>query len=762
MAKTKITTIKESKAVLRDLSNLVEQLHLNGPVSSDILEDVALYKEFHAKSFALVEQRIISAMGLFYKIQEPGDLYTLMMSAVGDGYKEQYGKTLTPVQASVRRAVEDNQFISISAPTSAGKSYSIRDFIAEQDGDAVVIVPSRALIAEYISSMRRGFGESKDVMVSPFVDDVFTKRKLRHIFVLTPERARELFLRSEDYKVSVFFLDEAQMSEEKGRGVIFDVLVRRVQKRFPSAKIIFAHPFVDNPEAQLKKHHIDESRSYARSYTHGTVGKISVFRHDNGRDFYFSPFINKGHLLTNCVEFDGGFTSFAFNGKHSILIFVSKASIYNGKFLLPFKEHIDAFPDVTDARALEIIKTVEHALGADQSDHRSKLVALLKKGVVIHHGSVPLDVRFLVEDFIRQKHARVCFATNTLAQGVNMPFDIVWLHSMRINGDETTDRSLSFKNLTGRAGRLSSEERFDFGYVFTSNPALYAERVNDSYVLSDTSVIDEDFSDHSEDSKELIESIRSDTFDDEHNLPRTKVERLSQPIIVSACRQVLDLLYSEETIRASTEGEEKRYIREAIKDQLKAIFEKAINRELFYGEEGVFRTAITIFLLAIGGRTFREIAGIRYSKISRRNAGRQGEAEFAQPAESLPNSQLKRRFPLFAGVPANEVSYDAVVFDTYDYMDKVVSFSLSDVFMAAFKIYGNATRDSRASKMLELLRYGTNNVDHILLMRYGFPPESVAQIIPYIQFVSESEIVFLPEISSAPQHILDIVEWYLP
>ena len=117
---------------------------------------------------------------------------------------------------------------------------------------------------------------------------------------------------------------------------------------------------------------------------------------------------------------------------------------------------------------------------------------------------------------------------------------------------------------------------------------------------------------------------------------------------------------------------------------------------------------------------------------------------------------------MFAGVAANDVSYDAVVFDTYDYMDKVVSFSLSDVFMAAFKIYRTKTQDSRASKMLELLRYGTNNVDHILLMRYGFPPESVAQIIPYIQFVTENEIVFRTEISSAPQHILDLVEWYLP
>jgi helicase len=759
---SKIVRIKNSSNVLGDLSRLLERLHIEGPIDSDFLEDVALYKEFHPKSFELIEGRVISAMGLFYKVDEPNDLYSLMMSTVGDYHKERYGKALTPVQASVRRAVDDNQFVSISAPTSAGKSYSIRDFIAEQKGDAVVIVPSRALIAEYISSMRQGFEGVKDVMVSPFVDDVFKKRNLRHIFVLTPERARELFLRSVDVNISVFFFDEAQMSEEKGRGVIFDVLVRRVRKRFPSAKIIFAHPFVDNPEAQLKKHQISEDQSYARSYTHGTVGKIAIYQHKNGRDLYFSPFVEKGHLLTNCVEFEGGFANFAFNGNHSILIFVSKASIYDGKFLMPFQSYVDNFPAVDDADALEIIRAVEHALGADQSDHRSKLVALLKKGVVIHHGSVPLEVRFLVEDFIRKKFARICFATNTLAQGVNMPFDIVWLHNMRVNGDESDDKSLSFKNLTGRAGRLSQDHKFDYGYVFTKNPELYTDRVNDTYHLSETSVIDLEHDGEADDVRELIDSIRDGSFDDQFNLPKSRIDRLARKNVLEACGRVLDLIYAKKTIRESIEGDSLRSIRETIKNDLKTVFEEAINRKLLPGEESVFRQGITIFLLAIGGRTFREIAGIRYSLISRRNEGRKGTAEFSQPAESLPNSKLKNKYSLFADVLARDVSYDAVVFDTYDYMDKVVSFSLSDVFIAAFKIYGETTMDQRAEKMLELLRFGTNNVDHILLMRYGFPPESVGEIVPYIQFVSENEIQFLSTIDFAPRHIREMAEWYLP
>ncbi|UYW75918.1 DEAD/DEAH box helicase (plasmid) [Pseudocitrobacter faecalis] len=148
--------------------------------------------------------------------------------------------------------LKKKQFISISAPTSAGKSFSIKEYISTQDGDAVIIVPSRALIAEYVENLKGYFEHDKDVMISTFVDYVYTNRNLRRIFVLTPERTKDLTTFSKKLNINLFFFDEAQVSEEQERGVIFDVTVRRVQKLFPTAKLIFAHPFVDNPEAQFK------------------------------------------------------------------------------------------------------------------------------------------------------------------------------------------------------------------------------------------------------------------------------------------------------------------------------------------------------------------------------------------------------------------------------------------------------------------------------------------------------------------------------
>ncbi|WP_456968984.1 DEAD/DEAH box helicase [Luteibacter sp. HA06] len=365
----------------------------------------------------LIEERVLASMGLFYKLQEPTSLYSFLMARMGQANKTADGAVLTPVQASVRQAIDDNQFVSISAPTSAGKSYSIRDFIATDTGDAVIVVPSRALIAEFIATLRSHFAGSKGVMVMPFVDRIFKNRDLRRIFVLTPERAREIFDKHSELNVRVFFFDEAQVSEEAGRGVVFDVLVRRVKTHFPNAKLIFAHPFVENPEAQFAKHGLYGEASFSKSYSQGTVGKVFVFRHSNESDYYFSPFEQGGSRLVNCAEFRGGFAKFALDGEKSILSYVSKASIYSGKFTEELDGYIRNLPHVDAPEALGIIERIKEMLGADDAGHRSRLISLMQQGVVIHHGSVPLEVRFLIEDFIRGGYARLCFATSTLAQG---------------------------------------------------------------------------------------------------------------------------------------------------------------------------------------------------------------------------------------------------------------------------------------------------------------------------------------------------------
>jgi hypothetical protein len=721
-----------------------------------------LYRIFHPYEFAQIEEKLVVAMGLFYKVRHPHSLYSFLMTRMGAADVGARGQQFTPVQGSMRRAIEEKQFISISAPTSAGKSFSIRDYLVSDSGDAVVIVPSRALIAEYLASVRSIFRGEKGVMILPFVDRVFTDRTLRRIFVLTPERARDLFDLRAELNVTTFFFDEAQISEEPNRGPFFDVLVRRVRSGFPNAKLVFAHPFVENPEAQLEKHGLSSpASSFSMSYRQGAVGKVFLFRHTNGKDYFFSPFEKgEGHLLKNCEQFGGDFSEFAFGSGHSVLVYVTKASIYNGSFLNGFDEYIAAFPAVEDPAALETIEAVRAAVGADQKGHRSRMVDLLAKGVVIHHGSVPLEVRFILEEFVRSGFARICFATSTLVQGVNMPFDIVWLDSMRIIGESDEGRSLAFKNLIGRAGRSTHAEGFDFGYVFTNSPKTLAKRVSDVYRLSAKSIIDDENRQDSSADPELLESIREGTFNEALHVPQSKVERLSSPDVQAAVKEVLDIVFHGLTVRASVRSN--RIARVRIRDRLKDIYEASLARALEYGERVVFEEAISLMLQVFGGQSFREIVGTRFARISRKADGRKGPAAFSQRANKLPDASLTRPFSLFdLGTPAASVNYDAVVFDTYDYLDEVISFCLSDTFLAAFNIYFKATSDERALRFGDLLRYGTDNKKHILLMRYGFLPDDIESLMPHVESIDEKKIVFRDSVREVDSRLQGVVAWYL-
>ena len=84
----------------------------------------------------------------------------------------------------------------------------------------------------------------------------------------------------------------------------------------------------------------------------------------------------------------------------------------------------------------------------------------LSQGIAPHHGRLPHAVREAIEADCRAGHYKVIVATNTLAQGVNLPVRVVIIHSTwRV--DDTGQRSRisvrDYWNIAGRAGRAGYE-----------------------------------------------------------------------------------------------------------------------------------------------------------------------------------------------------------------------------------------------------------------------------------------------------------------
>ena len=175
--------------------------------------------------------------------------------------------------------------------------------------------------------------------------------------------------------------DEAQISEEKVRGIGFDTFVRRSDSLFPTAKKVFAHPFVENPSAQLGKHDFTEN-SASENYRQGSVGKLFIQIHANGNQYMFSPHIDGGHLLSNCQLNQTDQAAAAIESGESLLVFTSKAAIVSGKYQEDFFEYLNLCEKVTDENGVRIIDEIEELIGAENRD--SDLVSQMRVGVVIH------------------------------------------------------------------------------------------------------------------------------------------------------------------------------------------------------------------------------------------------------------------------------------------------------------------------------------------------------------------------------------------
>lgn len=778
----KPATIIDHEAPEELMVRVLERLHTDGPVRPEDLETLAYLKFFHCDMFAKYESKLTYLLGLFHKVGEPQDVLSLAYSTFRDAIKEQASQVLTPVQASIRNGILEHKYFTFSTPTSAGKSYLFRSLIKNESHDVVIVVPSRALIAEYLIAVRELVHDDQSILVLQFIDDINKATTSRRVFIVTPERGKELFSTPEKYDVSLFLFDEAQLSEEEWRGVSFDAFVRRADRTYPDAKKVFAHPFIENPEAQLTKHGFNRDAA-AKAYFQGAVGKIYLGWDDKAEGFTcFSPFIDGAHLKRNRCEFSEDVVAKILERGGSLLAFVSKASIYDKSCIEKFRKYVDMCEPVTDQQALGIIEHIEQLIGA--SGKKSDLVRLMRRGIVLHHGSVPLPVRFQIELFTKSGFARICFSTSTLAQGVNMPFDVVWADNLRFEGSEE-NKAIGIRNLIGRAGRTSLEiDQFDYGFVIVENMSVFTKRMQKSLGLAASSLIDNDAPGIPDDLREEIDAIRNNTLSDEYNLPTTRVERLSLPQCHNYIATSLDLLFVDgKLIKGGAYRELPEDHRISIKNALKGIFSLSLKRDLELGEQTVLSTAITILLWHVQGKAFREVITLRHGFLTRQGEqlrlkrkltnGEISEGDYLREIKALevlysavpyqlPNSKLKKRLPSsFPQVHVSELNFDRLVYDTYDYLDKVISFSLADIFVAAYGEYYKRTRDVRAQAMVNYVRYGTNDETEIWLLRYGFSFEDIELLTGRIRAIDENGIVFDPSIEGLQdESVMELINRY--
>ena len=127
-------------------------------------------------------------------------------------------------------------------------------------------------------------------------------------------------------------------------------------------------------------------------------------------------------------------------------------------------------------------------------------LALLDRGIATSHGQMPQRLRRLMTDLIERRICPITVATATLTEGVNLPFDIIFLTSLeRRSFDPQTGvpivapiSTAEFRNLAGRAGRPGAAESIEGMTlvalpqgVSTTAPAQVAEQRRQIQRLTD-------------------------------------------------------------------------------------------------------------------------------------------------------------------------------------------------------------------------------------------------------------------------------------
>lgn len=757
------------------LDEILAEFHFEGPVSQLSLEKLAYIKKYHPDAFEKYEQKILSLMGLFYKPSSKStslleEVYSVFASSISD----ETGQWFTPVQASALKSIKTNKYFSFSAPTSSGKSFLFRQLIAEATGDIIIVVPSRALISEYYFEVLEIVKNKKEVLVLQFIDNINTAKTERRVFIITPERGIELFKRSADFNIELFLLDEAQISEDKKRGLRFDSFVRRIKKEFPNAKKVFAHPFVENPEAQLEKHSV-VTDCKSSTFKQGSVGKIFL-SYKNRKFRHFSP--NTESEKIDCTSDP---IAEVIKRYGTLLVYASKKKIYDGQFLIDFQKYISLCSKITDTKALKLIETLKEFIGAgnEATDKRSQLIEMMKIGVVVHHGSIPLKGRLLIEEFIRLGAARICFATSTLNQGINMPFDVVWIDNF------TSMDILGLKNLIGRSGRTKKNwDTFDYGYTIVNekNVETFSERFKDIFRISNTSGLDSTFNEVPEDFKDFVDAFKHNSFNDSFHLPEIQVNRISNDVLDQQILFILDSLFNESKLISGNDYLDlAKPVRENIKLYFKNIYVQHLRRKkLTKAEASVLSIAIPILLWHIQGRSFSQVVSLRHAYLSRKTeqklvlgrlkaghiSAEQAESEidalkvkFSQAPSSIPDINMRFHSSFSGKVTA--LDFDHVVYDTYDYLDKVIGLSLVDPICAVFELFFNRTQDARALALANYIRYGTDDEKEIYLMRYGFGFEEIEWIKPHILTIDSTKIEFEESVRELGEEKKSVIERYL-
>lgn len=384
----------------------------------------------------------------------------------------------TSFQKGLWNGLNSSKNLAISAPTSSGKSFIIKQylsetFIFEEKYKVIYIVPSRALINQVSEEFRVKLKGSETLIRTAYIEERNEQsikneeirevsRENKILYILTPERCIKLLTADLEEKIDIdfIFIDEIQgVEDEQGRGSTFENVFEDLSRQFSNAKLITAGPHILNPERTYKELFGKSAIPYSTSLSPVIQFKKVVRCNQNHNlEIEIQDEINKPQVINIITEFNAT-TLFKNKRNGTILERVINLIAPNDSNIIysnrgDFAENwaIEYQESKKEYKAHERVKELIDFL-KEEFHEKYYLIDCLNKGVAFHHGKLPDIIRKEVEELFQDKKILNLFCTSTLIEGVNLPANNLFILAAKKNLEDLTD--FEFGNLIGRAGRLS-------------------------------------------------------------------------------------------------------------------------------------------------------------------------------------------------------------------------------------------------------------------------------------------------------------------
>lgn len=373
--------------------------------------------------------------------------------------------SLNRFQKEVYDASRVMSAISISAPTSAGKSFILYQLLIEelknQNKNIVYIVPTRALISQVEEDLtelmlQNGIADINLTTV-PLQNEITNQSNL---FVFTQERLHWYLLQSSDKRIDLLLIDEAHKIDNNNRGILLQRKIEDVIDLNPDVKVYFSSPFTSNPEVLFENLSLGENiKAINTEFVAVNQNLLYVTQvRRNPIKWHVNLITKDKPLKIGIVELSDRPTpesrkliliSKAISGnKYGNLIYANGAaeSEKYANILYELTEDEKPCKELT-----ELIKLVKNTIHKDYI-----LGKVLKRKIAFHYGNMPLLIRQEIERLFKLNKIKYLICTSTLLEGVNLPATAVFIRKPTRGKNKPLNEN-DFWNLAGRAGRWGKE-----------------------------------------------------------------------------------------------------------------------------------------------------------------------------------------------------------------------------------------------------------------------------------------------------------------